>query len=73
MKLTPLARRNLSSAGGSPSRMLGLLRISSGVKNHWFAMVGGVAGGGEEGEGALRRECGLGGEVRDESVGGEGA
>jgi hypothetical protein len=35
-------------------------------------MARGVLGAGEEGEGALGREWGLGGEVRDESVGGEG-
>ncbi len=52
--------------------MLGLLRISSCVNNHWFSMARGVGAAGEEGEGALRREWGLGGEVRDESVGGEG-
>lgn len=52
--------------------MLGLLRVSSWVKIHWFVIVAGVLGATEEGEGALRREWGLGGEVRDESVGGEG-
>jgi len=34
--------------------------------------VGGVRGADEDGDGALRREWGLGGDVRDECVGGEG-
>lgn len=59
MKFTPLARRSLSSAGGRPSRMLGLLTTSSRVKNHWFGMVveeEEALGAGDKGEGALRRE-----------------
>lgn len=35
-------------------------------------MATGVLGADRVGEGALRRDCGLGGEVRDELVGGEG-
>jgi hypothetical protein len=34
MKLTPLARRSLSSSTDSPSIMLGELLVSSLVKNH---------------------------------------
>lgn len=73
MKFTPLARLSLSSAGCSPSKMLGLLRTSSCVKCHWFDMATGVFGIDRAGDGALRRDCGLGGDVRDELVGGEGA
>lgn len=43
------------------------------MKYHWFDIVSGVLVAERLGEGALRRDCGLGGEVRDELVGGEGA
>ena len=73
MKLTPFALLSLSSAGGRPSTMLGVLATSSAVKNHWLGRGWWARGGlGGKGEGALRRECGRGGEVLDESVGGEG-
>lgn len=81
MKLTPLALLNRSSVGDNPSRMLGLLRTSSDVKNHWFAMATGDLDAAEwAGEGALRRDdwgldwadWGLGGDVRDVWVGGDG-
>ena len=73
MKLTPFALRNLSSACGKPSTMLGELATSSAVKNHWFGLGWGACGGLEcEGEGALLRECGRGGEVLELRVGGDG-
>lgn len=73
MKLMPLARRNLSSAGVKPSMMLGELRASSAVKYHWLAR-GRVAlvGDGCAGDGATRLDCGGREEVRDECVGGDG-
>src|SRR5687767_8543714 len=76
MKLIPFALRNLSVAGSSPSRIEGVLRTSSAVNSHWFV----AAGRGDFGEEAAgddctsrREDCGLGGDVRDISAGGDGA
>lgn len=73
MKLTPLARRNLSSAGVKPSTMLGGLSASSVVKYHWFARGrDALVGEGCAGDGATRLDCGGKDDVREECVGGEG-
>jgi len=72
MKFTPLARRNLSSAGRKPSITDGVLNTSSGVKNHWFAGFGlGVWGAERAGDDGTSRF--LGGDVLEECVGGDGA
>lgn len=54
--------------------MLGVLATSSRVKNHWCGLGCCCACDGldREGEGALLRECGRGGDVLEECVGGEG-
>lgn len=74
MKLTPFALRNLSSRGVSPSRILGELSVSSGVKYHWFARgLGALIGDGCAGEGAgPGLDCGGSEDVREECVGGVG-
>jgi hypothetical protein len=78
MKFTPLARLSLSSPGGMPSTMLGDARSSSVVKYHWLrsGRTGVASCAGDRpaaGEGALRPERGLGGDVREACIGGEGA
>jgi len=73
MKLTPLARRNRSSARDNPSITLGVLTASSEPKNHWFARGDlGARGLDCAGDGALLRDCGRGGEVLELYVGGDG-
>src|SRR4051812_11206106 len=72
MKLTPLALRRRSSASGSPSTTAGVLATSSAVKNHWPGGACVVRCGLACGDGALRLECGRGGDVRELCVGGEG-
>jgi len=73
MKLTPLARRIDSSAGVMPWSTLGVLAISSFVKNHWFCRATvGLRGTDGAGEGAAFLETGRTGDLRDECVGGEG-
>lgn len=52
--------------------MLGELRASSGVKNHWFARARGVVGDGCAGDGAPRLDCGGSEDVREEWAGGDG-
>lgn len=53
--------------------MLGELAASSDVKYHWSGLGCGACRGLDcAGDGALRRECGLGGDVLELSVGGEG-
>lgn len=73
-KLTPLALRSLSSSGAIPSMMEGVLRTSSGVKDHWFATCSGVCDP-DGGAGVCWPDAAWdrGGELRDDGCGGVGA
>lgn len=73
MKLTPFALLSLSSAGATPSTMLGELSASSGVKYHCLARGrDALVGEGWVGDDAPRRDWGGREDVREECVGGEG-